>query len=395
MKLILSFFVSLPIVVFFIPTIRIANLPLRLEDIFLIISLLIIINSSLLSSKLINRAFYCTFVLLLIVILTSLIEWSSSDDINFKSLIFGFTFIKYILWSVIVFSFKEKIIDKRDLIIKVVIISFILQLMIAIFQKFNIFGFASGFPYHFVIKYYAIPNIYATSTDLQSLAATHMNFAFRPAGIVGSSTVTGMSLLILGLFIYKETGRYIFRLLTIFSLVLTFAKIAILSFIVIEIIYPLIRGDREKFKMIAFEALAISPVFFYLIIELGVYDNLIRLIDGSDRGVTHRSDVIEYVFNQDILYILFGNYSSLPFSAFDSGVLLTIFRHGLIYFVIQYVVILLLFLAFSRDFNNAFTSLLLIFFADLTFGSVYNPVFSNVILLLFVLLTIIRNERET
>ncbi|MFQ2862038.1 hypothetical protein ACK3YD_11080 [Aeromonas caviae] len=386
MNVVRAIFIIFPIFIIFVPTIRIGSIPLRVEDIILIFLLSCVgfYNKGETNKIYSAKISFIFFALMILVVSSALFEWLFSTDTNFKTLFFGLSFIKYYLWFIVVTTlFSHLKVESK--ILGVIKFCFYIQLFVIFCQKFDLLGFGSGFFYNLVIKYYAIPNIYATTTDLEQLTSTHMNFSFRPAGIIGSSTVTGMCLLLLGLYIYNKTGNYIYRLLTILSLVLSFAKIAIVCFLILEIVIPLFRADLGKVKVAIFEMIFISPVALYAVMNLGVMDNLERTLDGSDRGVTHRGDVFELVFNQDLSGLLWGNYNSLPFSAFDSGILLTIYRHGAVYLLFEYVAIFLIFSSISRDRFYSFYFLIVFIFSDMTFGSVFNPVFSNLIVLFMLL----------
>ncbi|MBT2948510.1 hypothetical protein PO25_11490 [Vibrio anguillarum] len=305
-----------------------------------------------------------------------------SDDINSKSFIVAISFIKYFVWLLVIMSSLDEINTKRFKTIFISSLSFCFfsQLAILIFQKFDILGFASGIPFNFVVKTYAIPNIYYTADDIDFLISTHMNFSFRPVGTFGSSTVTGLIMYTVGSLLFRFESKWIFKFFAYFSALICFSKIALLLAIVVDFIIPNIARFNIRRLVLTFVSMPIVGLGLYIGIDyLGVMHNLQGAIDGSDRGVTHRINVINYVFEMDFIEFFFGNLGKLPFEYFDSGTLLSIFRYGVVFYVLEYVALYFIFKCVSKSNLDSFVFILYIFFADLTFGSVFNPIFSSAI----------------
>lgn len=330
---ILQFF---PIFLFYFPTIRLGGIPLRFED-FLCLALFL--NLIMISRIRINKD-YLTFVLIYFTMVLCLIISSLLyiDVLNYKSLIVGLSYAKYLMWFLIVYRLNEYEHFERykKVFFSVLKFCFLLQIMILIFQKFDVLGFASGTPFYFVVKFYSIPNIYATSTDLESLISIHMNFRFRPAGTFGSSTVTGLAMYIIGSLLYRHTGNTIYKLLAYFSALICFAKIAIVAAIFCDFLLPILFRFRLKSLVYSLVMLPFLMLVIYFSMDaLGVMHNFQGAIGGTDRGVTHRLNVVNYMLGMSFFELFFGNLGVLPFGFFDSGTLLSIFRYGFIFYVLE------------------------------------------------------------
>ncbi|MBL4297083.1 hypothetical protein H8F06_17420 [Vibrio fluvialis] len=309
-----------------------------------------------------------------------------NNILNLKGAIVGISFIKYLMWFIIVYQLSkyEYYKEYENVFINVLKFCFFFQLLILVFQKFDILGFASGPFFYFVVKFYSIPNIYSTSSDIESLISTHMNFLFRPAGTFGSSTVTGLSMYIVGSVLYMKSNRKIYKVLAYFSAMICFAKIALVTAIFCDFILPLVIKFKPKKFILSIAFLPILAIVFYYSMEfLGVLHNFEGAVDGTDRGVTHRLDVVNYMANMSFVELFIGNLGVLPFGFFDSGTLLSIFRYGIIFYSLEYLLLLLMFFKLSGDKIIAFSFAFYVLFADLTFGSVFNPIFSIVIFFMF------------
>jgi len=386
--------VSFPLFTILFPTIRLATIPIRVEDVFIVFLFLfsfLFIQKKAPSN--VKFLFMITLLLSSILIITAFIELILQDNLNLKTLVYGMSFVKYIIFIAIFAILRDDIKKFDRYFISIIKFLLYLQVFVITFQKFGLLGFSNGFMYDFIVRHYAIPSIYATSTDVQQVMSTHMNFAFRPAGIIGSSTITGMVMLLFSYFLYMKTSLIRFKLIGIYSILITFSKIALLAFIIIEFIIPLFAQKRGKIKK--FISLFIFILLVYFASSyLGTEGNLQNAIGGEDRGVWHRLFVVHYVFSQDIYHIFLGNYGPTLSFPFDSGILLTIFRHGLIFLILEYIIIYFLLYNLSASRDKSFSFIFIIFLADLTFGSVFNPIFSGIIMAIFLMSFSLRRSNE-
>jgi hypothetical protein len=369
--------------IFYMPTIRLGNIPIRLEDfLLLLIGALFFIKKKSFFTRYKVPLYPSLFLLLFFWILYfSLISSNFIDSLNFKTVIISFNYLKYVLLFFTVYFLARKVNIK--FITKVLVFIFITQLLILIFQKFDMFGFGSGFFYNFIVNNYSVPNVYSTSAnDLEQLKSTHMNFSFRPVGTIGSATRVGMIMYILSFILYLNVKKPIFRLLGWVSLLMAFSKIAILFALIFEfIIMPFLHGKRIIFLKSILILLFILPIGFYLIEVLGLLNNLNSTLSGDNRGITHRIIVFSHLINQDIFNMFFGNYGKLPFDYFDSGIMLNIYRYGLIFYILQYILFYLLLVNATSNKINRIFILSAMLFADFTFGSILYPQFANLIIL--------------
>lgn len=377
---ILAFF---PFYLFYFPTVRLGGIPVRFED---LLCLILFVNIFFISKTkiIIDQIKYALmYLIMLACLLASSLYYS--EFLNLKGLIVGFSYIKYIMWFFIVYNLKSITTDKDFwyYFFSALKLCFFLQIFILIFQKFDVLGFASGYAFYFVVKFYSIPNIYSTSSDLSSLISTHMNFLFRPAGTFGSSTVTGLAMYIIGSILHSSSGNRIYKFLAYFSALICFAKIAIVTAVFCDFILPHILRFRFRKLMLSILLLPILFAFFYVAMDLlGVLHNFQGAISGTDRGVTHRVNVVMYMLNMTTYEFLFGNLGILPFGFFDSGTLLSIFRYGIIFYILEYLILLMFILRLTNKKYLSYGFIFYIFFADLTFGSIFNPIFSSVIFLI-------------
>jgi hypothetical protein len=392
--------VSFPLITILMPTIRIGTIPVRFEDIFIInIVAVMLFYFNIKVKDYIYTLFLLLLTLILIITSSLSIQLLLYDYINLKTYIYGISFIKYVVFAIIILSNSRHIIKLEDIFVRIIKFLLYLQVFVITCQKFDLFGFSNGFFYDFIVRYYAIPSIYATSTDIQQVMSTHMNFAFRPAGIIGSSTITGMVLLVFSYFLYIKTSLTRFKLIGIYVIFVTFSKIAILAFIIIEFIFPFFLENR---KNISSKILFLLFFIFLGLIAynyLGISHNLDGALNGTDRGIWHRLNVIYYVFSQDFVHIFLGNYGKTPSFPFDSGVLLTIFRHGIIFLILEYIILYFILLRLSGIHRIALIFITIIFLSEMTFGSVFNPIFSGIIFCIFLMgfflkLKEIKNEKN-
>ncbi|WP_221274533.1 hypothetical protein [Thaumasiovibrio subtropicus] len=338
-----------PLFLFYFPTLRVGGIPFRFEDLLCVTFFISALFFGTQGVKKKQASAWVAYWLMIAILTVSAIYYSSM--LNIKSWIIGVSFAKYLLWYFVISKVSSSISRDgfRDGLVKVLKICFYLQFIILIFQKFNILGFASGVPFHFVVKFYSIPNIYATTTDIEALISTHMNFAFRPAGTFGSSTVTGISMYIVGSLISLYYGKVYYKLLGYLAAFICFSKIAIVAAIFCDFILPVIIKFRVRTFMISVASFPILLLAGYFLMDfLGVMHNLQGALDGTDRGVTHRLAVTEYMFDMHWFELFFGNLGPLPFGFFDSGTLLSIFRYGLLFYMLEYAVLYLMFFSFSK-----------------------------------------------
>ncbi|WP_122033295.1 hypothetical protein [Aliivibrio sp. EL58] len=372
-----------PVFWFYFPTIRLGTIPVRFEDLLCVLIFFSLASFSRIKIEKSYIYYVAMFSLMLMLILSSSIEYN--DNLNLKGVIVGFSFIKYILWFVV--ARQTSVSDSNDsfslVFFSVLKWCFLSQLIIIVFQKYDILGFASGPFFQFVVKFYSIPNIYSTSTDIESLISTHMNFSFRPAGTFGSSTVTGLSMYIAGSVLFLKYKNIAFKVFGYFAALICFSKIALVAAIFCDFILPMFLKFKLKNLLLATVISPFLVVGIYVSMDiLGVLHNFYGAIDGTDRGVTHRLTVINYMFNMSVKEWLWGNLGTLPFGFFDSGTLLSIFRYGIVFYFLEYLIFYLLFKKITDEKLISMCFVFYILFADLTFGSVFNPVFSSAIFFL-------------
>jgi hypothetical protein len=390
--LLLCFF---PLFTFYFPTVRLGSVPIRFEDIICIVLMFLVILNSKSTNNKVNIGIVFSFLIMLITLFFSTNYYNLIGvTINFKTLIVGLSYVKYVLFFFVVkhFFLIFEDLQLKSIFIKNLQIVFLTQILILILQKFDIADFASGAPFYFVVKFYSIPNIYATSTDLDTLISTHLNFKFRPAGTFGSSTITGVSMFVVGHILYLHTKNILWKILSYFAIVICFAKIAIVLALFIDFILPAFSGRKNAIRNILFLSPPLLVVGYFIIEMFGVMHNLIGALNGTDRGVTHRLDVVLYMLNMSGFEFFLGNMGDLPFDFFDSGVLLSIFRYGIVFFILEYFVLYKIFNSCLKNSKISQSFCFCILFADLTFGSILNPVFSSLIFLMLISTVILKED---
>ena len=377
---------ALILFVFFIPTIRVGAIPIRVED-FLIFMVFfyLVLHGYTISKYQLHKISSFIFIVIFIV-LVALIVLINGEDLQYKNLVIAMNYIKYILGFILISSFTVTPSSSAILVAK---ITLLIQFFIIFFQKFDILGFASGLPYYIIVNIFAVNNVYSSSANnISELISTHMNFSFRPVGTIGSATREGFLCYLLAFTIFQLTSSHFYRYVGWFILLFTFSKIGIIFAFFYEVLFlSLFRKNILRFIAILLAFAIASPLIYLLFVELGVINNLLSTIAGENRGVTHRLIVLDAVFSQSFLNLLFGNYGSLPFAYFDSGLMLNIYRFGLVIYILQYFCLWLV----CRKLLNKGTLYFFIFaflFADLTFGSFHYNQFSSLAIALICLSSI-------
>lgn len=294
-----------------------------------------------------------------------------NENIYFKDILLPFIQIKMVL-----FLFSSLVLWKhlrKESLFKFIIISIIVQLIIATLQKINIPLFSSGFFYNYAV-YNAMSNVYYGG-NIDHIINTHLKVTFRPIGFIGSPTILATYFLV----IFSLWNIMSFSkkkvILIGYSLLLCFSKITILSYIIYNFLVNLLKTKSIKKILIIVISGIVSLLSFilFLMINDRIYNYFIRSIDGSDYGVTHRKSVLDYISNLNIESILFGIGGEPPF-IFDSGTLLTIFRFGVVYLLLIYYAYYMILKIFSVKNSHLYLFLIYVL-ADMTIGVFHNQMF--------------------
>ncbi len=355
----------------FLPTIRILGMPILIPDILIIFTLFLSIIELIKNRTTVNRRIFILICPILFSFMIVLFRVLINENIFLKDILLPLIQIKMLL-----FLFSSLILWKylnREILFKFIIISIIIQLIIATLQKLNIPLFSNGLLYNYAV-YNAMNNVYYGG-NIDHIINTHLKVTFRPIGFIGSPTILATYfLVILSLWnIIKFSKKKI--ILIGYSLLLCFSKITILSYIIYNFIVNLLKTKSIK-KILIIIMSGITSLFFFilfLIINDRIYNYFIRSIDGSDYGVTHRKSVLDYISNLNIESILFGIGGEPPF-IFDSGTLLTIFRFGIVYLLLIYYSYYFILKTFSVKNSHLYLFLIYVL-ADMTIGVFHNQMF--------------------
>ncbi len=247
------------------------------------------------------------------------------------------------------------------------------QLIIAILQKFGLPGFASGIFYDLAVRN-AMANVYY-GDDVSHTIATHLNVTFRPIGFIGSPTILSTFLVVFLKLSDSSKPSIKKRSMLYGSLLLCFSKITIIGYIISNyLLLPFQSLNQKKIiKSVASLIIASTAFIVFLNMNERMHEYFSIFINGEDYGVTHRVSVIEFMSDLSLREIIFGVGGNTSF-IFDSGFLLTIFRFGIIYLVLVYVVYYRILKIFHFENLHVFLFVMLIV-TDLTIGSFHNQMF--------------------
>lgn len=355
----------------FLPTIRISGMPILIPDIIMCFTFFLSIIELIKNRTFVNKKIFILIYPILFSLIVILYRALFNESIYLKDILLPFIQIKMLLFlfsSLILWKYL-----KKESLFKFIIISVIIQLIIATIQKLNIPLFSNGLFYNYAV-YNAMSNVYYGG-NIDHIINTHLKVTFRPIGFIGSPTILATYFLVIfSLWNIMNFSKKKVILIG-YSLLLCFSKITILSYIIYNFIVNLLKTKSIKKILIIITSGVISLLLFilFLITNDRIYNYFIKSIDGSDYGVTHRKSVLDYISNLNIESILFGIGGEPPF-IFDSGTLLTIFRFGIVYLLLIYYSYYILLKIFSV--KNIHLYLFLIYlFADMTIGVFHNQMF--------------------
>nr|AXY99843.1 wzy [Proteus vulgaris] len=319
----------------------------------------------------VNKKIFILIYPILFSLIVILYRALFNESIYLKDILLPFIQIKMLLFlfsSLILWKYL-----KKESLFKFIIISVIIQLIIATLQKLNIPLFSNGLFYNYAV-YNAMSNVYYGG-NIDHIINTHLKVTFRPIGFIGSPTILATYFLVIfSLWNIMNFSKKKVILIG-YSLLLCFSKITILSYIIYNFIVNLLKTKSIKKILIIITSGVSSLLLFilFLITNDRIYNYFIKSIDGSDYGVTHRKSVLDYISNLNIESILFGIGGEPPF-IFDSGTLLTIFRFGIVYLLLIYYSYYILLKIFSVK-NSHLYLFLIYLFADMTIGVFHNQMF--------------------
>ncbi|HKN04978.1 MAG TPA: hypothetical protein VJY31_13645 [Buttiauxella sp.] len=276
---------------------------------------------------------------------------------------FLFVFSSFTLWGNI---------NKR-ILFNVVYYSILIQLCVATLQKLGIPGFASGFFYNIAVSN-AMSNVYYGG-DIAHIISTHLNVTFRPIGFIGSPTILATYFVIIFHLFDLFFPNVKVKSFIYYSLLLCFSKITLIGFFISNnIVLPLINYNFKKIFLSLISSIVVISIFIIFIsYNTRMNDYFMLFVNGDDYGVTHRISVIDFMSELNITQLLFGVGGSTNF-IFDSGFLLTIYRFGIIYLSIVYVIYYMILKTFSYKQSHVFL-LIMFILTDLTIGSFHNQMF--------------------
>lgn len=356
----------------YLPVIRFGGIPFLISDFllpFLLLAALLYARSK--RSVTMPKELFWLIIIICYGAFLTLFRWTSIVDIDFKDVALIFIHSKMLAFLVLTFYLWQSINIKK--LLKIVMLMMVGQFFVALLQKAGVPFFASGPLYDYAVNN-AMNNVYYGGA-IDHIIETHLQVTFRPIGFVGSSTILA-SFLVISFYLWNVDKEKISKKLLMFaSLFLTFSKITMVSFFIyICIIEPIKKGvvKINLKKMLGFTlSLAIGAI--YVANNERIYSYLDRSMQGDDYGVTHRIDVFNFIANLNLSEWLFGIGGEPPF-IFDSGLLLTIFRFGIIYLILVYIGYYYLFKKYSYKNSHLF---FIVFFvlADATIGTFHNQMF--------------------
>lgn len=355
----------------FLPTIRILGMPILIPDILMCFIFFLSIIELIKNRTFVNKKIFILIYPILFSLIVILYRALFNESIYLKDILLPLIQIKMLLFlfsSLILWKYL-----KKESLFKFIIISVIVQLIVATLQKLNIPLFSNGLFYNYAV-YNAMSNVYYGG-NINHIINTHLKVTFRPIGFIGSPTILATYFLVIfSLWNIMNFSKKKVILIG-YSLLLCFSKITILSYIIYNFIVNLLKTKSIKKILMIITSGIISLLLFllFLITNDRIYNYFIKSINGSDYGVTHRKSVLDYISNLNIESILFGIGGEPPF-IFDSGTLLTIFRFGIIYLLLIYYSYYILLKIFSVK-NSHLYLFLIYLFADMTIGVFHNQMF--------------------
>ncbi|MEQ5226156.1 hypothetical protein ABN220_10985 [Proteus cibi] len=355
----------------FFPTIRISGMPILIPDILMCFTLFLSIMKLIKNKIFINKGIFILIYPIAFSLMIISYRVIFNEKMFFKDILLPLIQIKMVLFlfsSLILWKYL-----KKESLFKFIIISVIVQLIIATLQKLNIPLFSNGLFYNYAV-YNAMSNVYYGG-NIDHIINTHLKVTFRPIGFIGSPTILATYFLVIfSLWNIMNFSKKKVILIG-YSLLLCFSKITILSYIIYNFVVNLLKTKSIKKILVIITGGITSLVLFllFLITNDRIYNYFIRSIDGSDYGVTHRKSVLDYISNLNIESILFGIGGEPPF-IFDSGTLLTIFRFGIVYLLLIYYSYYMILKIFSIKNSHLYLFLIYIL-ADMTIGVFHNQMF--------------------
>ena len=357
------------IISIYMPVIRFSGMPFLISDLILVMVFLFSLFKLTQRKEMQTLAFLLTmpfiygFMLILIRSIYGAFELKDLVIPVIHLKMFLFVFSSFTLWANI---------NKR-ILFNVVYYSILIQLCVATLQKLGIPGFASGFFYNIAVSN-AMSNVYYGG-DIAHIISTHLNVTFRPIGFIGSPTILATYFVIIFHLFDLFFPNVKVKSFIYYSLLLCFSKITLIGFFISNsIVLPLINYNFKKIFLSLISSIVVISIFIIFIsYNTRMNDYFMLFVNGDDYGVTHRISVIDFMSELNITQLLFGVGGSTNF-IFDSGFLLTIYRFGIIYLSIVYVIYYMILKTFSYKQSHIFL-LIMFILTDLTIGSFHNQMF--------------------
>ena len=357
------------IISIYMPVIRFSGMPFLISDLILVMVFLFSLFKLTQRKEmqtldfLLTMPFIYGFMLILIRSIYGAFELKDLVIPVIHLKMFLFVFSSFTLWGNI---------NKR-ILFNVVYYSILIQLCVATLQKLGIPGFASGFFYNIAVSN-AMSNVYYGG-DIAHIISTHLNVTFRPIGFIGSPTILATYFVIIFHLFDLFFPNVKVKSFIYYSLLLCFSKITLIGFFISNnIVLPLINYNFKKIFLSLISSIVVISIFIIFIsYNTRMNDYFMLFVNGDDYGVTHRISVIDFMSELNITQLLFGVGGSTNF-IFDSGFLLTIYRFGIIYLSIVYVIYYMILKTFSYKQSHVFL-LIMFILTDLTIGSFHNQMF--------------------
>ncbi|WP_214038694.1 hypothetical protein, partial [Proteus mirabilis] len=164
-----------------------------IPDILIIFTLFLSIIELIKNRTTVNRRIFILICPILFSFMIVLFRVLINENIFLKDILLPLIQIKMLL-----FLFSSLILWKylnREILFKFIIISIIIQLIIATLQKLNIPLFSNGLLYNYAV-YNAMNNVYYGG-NINHIINTHLKVTFRPIGFIGSPTILATYFLVI------------------------------------------------------------------------------------------------------------------------------------------------------------------------------------------------------
>ncbi|WP_311746341.1 hypothetical protein [Proteus penneri] len=212
----------------FFPTIRISGMPILIPDILMCLTLFLSIIKLIKNKIFINKGIFILIYPIAFSLMIISYRVIFNEKMFFKDILLPLIQIKMVLFlfsSLILWKYL-----KKESLFKFIIISVIVQLIIATLQKLNIPLFSNGLFYNYAV-YNAMSNVYYGG-NIDHIINTHLKVTFRPIGFIGSPTILATYFLVIfSLWNIMNFSKKKVILIG-YSLLLCFSKITILSYII-------------------------------------------------------------------------------------------------------------------------------------------------------------------